>query len=203
MIRNLVILLSSTLILSCSTLTNNSILDTQNKVNNISKLKISSSKKLVTDKPTLSNKKIFDILKEYSKGLYLTSESDVEFEVFVWNSFGNVTPEKILKKIKQNPKLKIVKRAEGINWLKDYSTDEYWLEGGYSREEARKLALAYKKLIDSMKSNLKDIELYLVDDPNNLPYYPNDGDLSGEVGFYLLGKHGNDVIGLYSYLVWT
>jgi hypothetical protein len=203
MIRNLVILLSSTLILSCSTLTNNSILDTQNKINNISKLKISSSKKLVTDKPTLSNKKIFDILKEYSKGLYLTSESDVEFEVFVWNSFGNVTPEKILKKIKQNPKLKIVKRAEGINWLKDYSTDEYWLEGGYSREEARKLALAYKKLIDSMTSNLKDIELYLVDDPNNLPYYPNDGDLSGEVGFYLLGKHGNDVIGLYSYLVWT
>jgi hypothetical protein len=190
------------LILSCSS-TSNIDFNIPQKGNNTSKLKLSSSKKLVTDVPTSSNKFVFDLLKKSSKGLYLISESDVEFETFVWNSFGNITPEKILNKLRQDPKLKIAKQPKGINWLKDYTTDKYWLDGGYSEEESKKLALSYKNLIDNMTKNLKDIELYLVDDPSNLQDYPNSGDFSGEVGFYLMGKYGNDVIGIYAYLVWT
>lgn len=200
--KKTIFLLTSSLILSCSS-TNNIDFNIPQKVNNTSKLKLSSSKKLVTDAPTSSNKAVVDILKKSSKGLYLISESDVEFETFVWNSFGNISSEKILNKLKQNPKLKIAKQPKGINWLKDYATDKYWLDGGYSSEESKKLALSYKNLIDNMTKNLKDIELYLIDDPSNLQDYPNNGDFSGEVGFYLFGKYGNDVIGIYAYLVWT
>jgi hypothetical protein len=158
---------------------------------------------------TPETQKVVDVLKTSSKGLDIVSEGDEPFEVFAWQNKATekINGKKLLELLKQNPKLKVEEQKDGIKeYLEHYTELSYWTEGGYSQNEAKKFVASYSKFIKALNTNLKDVQVFLVDDPSNLDdadYNPSDADFSGRVGFYLFGKVGNDMVGVASALIWT
>ncbi len=205
-------ILISLFVFSCSTTTQPMIIADNTNIQSVKKnkpqLKAQNNIKIISDITGLNpeTKKIVDMINKSSKDLTLISESDEPFKSFVWKSKATekIDSKKLLEILKLNPKLKSEKQSEGLNWLKDYSTTKYWTDGGYSEAESKKLASSYAKFIKDL-SMIKDLELFLVDDPSNLDdsSYDSKDDFSGAVGFYLFGKVGNDIVGVSSALVWT
>lgn len=158
---------------------------------------------------TPATQKVVDALKTSSKGLDIISEGDEPFEVFTWTNKATtkIDGKKLLELLKQNSKLKVEEQKDGVKeYLSHYTELSYWTDGGYSQTEAKKFVASYSKFLKAINTNLKDVQVFLVDDPSNLEdpdYNPSDADFSGRVGFYLFGKVGNDVVGVASALIWT
>lgn len=152
-------------------------------------------------------KKVTDAIAKVSSGVELISESDYEFSISVWQNQAatKFTTQKLLETLKLNKKLKCEEQKETIqSLLGDYATKKYWEGSGYSEKEITEKIAKYKAFIKQASADLKNVQIFYVDDPQNLEdSYDPSGDFSGEVGVYVLGRVGNDIVVLKSAYVWT
>ncbi|MGB3207595.1 MAG: nuclease A inhibitor family protein [Crinalium sp.] len=106
------------------------------------------------------NAELFQQLREITKNIIFSSESDDKFEPFMWETDqqGNMTLEKFLE-------------SEGFlfpltanTFLEFVSSSASWSSWGRStpNEVARKMSLKYTEILDFLNAHMKRIEIYLV-----------------------------------------
>lgn len=196
------------LISSCSNPSTNMDIQPLNsavKVNNVKPKFLGTLKIPANLNP--ETKKVTDAIVKVSKGVELISESEYEFSVTVWQnqSSAKLTAPKLLEALKLNKKLKCEEQKETINGLLgDYATKKYWQDSGYDANEITEKIAKYKAFIKE-SSVLKNVQVFYVDDVRSTedPDYDGSNDFSGQVGVYVLGRVGSDIVVLNSFYVWT
>jgi hypothetical protein len=84
------------------------------------------------------------------------SESDYPFEVFLWDDLTSITPEELCPQTGHSPDTP-VKVVELDRFCKRAVKEEDWHNEEESAEVKR-----YQALVEALKQNLKDIQVYRV-----------------------------------------
>lgn len=105
---------------------------------------------------TLTTTEILDQLKQASSGLLYMSESDYPFEVFFWVAVAPMTPEKVLHQTGY-PQDTPVEIVEFDRFFRRVTTPQDW----HTPEEQETVA-QYQALVDTLKANLSNLEVYRV-----------------------------------------
>ncbi|MGB3203993.1 MAG: nuclease A inhibitor family protein [Crinalium sp.] len=106
------------------------------------------------------NAELFQQLREITKNLIFSSQSDDKFEPFMWETDqqGNMTLEKFL----QSEGFLFPLRANTL--IEFVSSSASWSSSGSStpNEVARKMSLKYTEILDFLNAHMKMLEIYLV-----------------------------------------
>jgi Nuclease A inhibitor-like protein len=98
---------------------------------------------------------ILDTLKQASEGLFYSSESDYPFEVFSWPTIPQ-TPEQVVSQT-GHPKNTPIQTVDFDKFFAQVTQEKDW----YGPEEKATVA-KYLQLVETLKSSLKDIQVYRV-----------------------------------------
>ncbi len=100
------------------------------------------------------NAEIPNQLQNLTDGLLWLSEADYPFEVFVWDDLTTITPEQLCEKTGHSPNTPI--KTMGIDeFFCNCITPQNW----HNEEEAAEVK-RYQELLETLKQNLKDIQVY-------------------------------------------
>ncbi|BAZ33980.1 nuclease A inhibitor family protein (plasmid) [Cylindrospermum sp. NIES-4074] len=120
---------------------------------------------------------IVEKLKEASTGLLMMSETDSPFEIVQWSGAAPATSEKILQLTgAQDLPIEVV---ELDYFFRNCAFEKEW-HNDQQKEEVKK----YQTLVQTLKNNLSDINVYRVGQINIDAYIvgqTKDGDLAGVV----------------------
>jgi hypothetical protein len=134
---------------------------------------------------TFPNSEIIDQLKQASDGLLMMCESEYPFEVFQRKTEqAPLTQNKVLEKngYSQNTPVKVV---EVDDFFQVATTEEDWHD-----EEEKETVKKFQNLVNTLKSNLKNLEIYRIG--------------SKEIDVYIIGTTPNgDLAGISTKVVET
>ncbi|GAB1540859.1 nuclease A inhibitor family protein [Scytonema sp. NUACC21] len=96
-------------------------------------------------------------LQQAASGLFMPSESEFPFSPVRWAAvFGNITPQHILE-FTGHPQNASVEVVELDHLFRNLAFEQEWHDD-QQKENVKK----YKKLLDSIKSDLSDVKVYRV-----------------------------------------
>ena len=128
---------------------------------------------------------IVKTLKEVSKGLLMTSESDYPFEVILWE--GKAKEPLTVEKMLQVTNHSIDTSVEIVDL--DYLFRNAAQEKEWHDEQQKATVKQFQLLLETLKNNLSDLQVYRV------------GTI--EVDVYIVGKNESDLVGLSTKLIET
>jgi hypothetical protein len=95
-------------------------------------------------------------LKQASEGLFFGSETDAPFEVVSWKTQGEITPAKLLQLTNHPPHAPVELRTVD-EFFAIATAEEDW----HDREE-REIVLKFQNLVNLLKQNLSQLQVYRV-----------------------------------------
>jgi hypothetical protein len=128
---------------------------------------------------------IVKTLKEVSKGLLMTSESDYPFEVILWEGKAKepLTVEKMLQ-VTNHSRDTSVEIVDLDYLFRNAAQEKEWHD-----EQQKATVKQFKLLLETLKNNLSDLQVYRV------------GTI--EVDVYIVGKNESNLVGLSTKLIET
>ncbi|MEG5043539.1 nuclease A inhibitor family protein [Microcoleus sp. B4-C1] len=127
---------------------------------------------------------IADQLSSASKNLLFLSETDAPFEVITWSAQGELTPAKLLQ-LTNHPPDALVKVVSVDDFFAIATQEEDWHD-----EEERETVKRFQNLVNTLKQNLSQLQVYRVG--------------SIEIDAYIIGvTDGGGLAGLSTKLVET
>jgi hypothetical protein len=103
-----------------------------------------------------TDKQLIDELKEATRDLLFTSESDYPFQIVRWKSDKEPTPESLLALTKQNESVP-VKTESAADFFSAAASEPDW-----KGEEERAVARRFQKLLSLLEENLKELKVFRV-----------------------------------------
>ncbi len=103
----------------------------------------------------MTDTEIFNHLKSATDGLLMMSEAEYPFEAFLWaNTTDFPTPEQLLQQTKhpQNTSVEVVPFTD---FFRESTTEQDW-----HGEEEKNLVAKFKKLVETLKINLTNLQVY-------------------------------------------
>jgi hypothetical protein len=125
---------------------------------------------------------ITETLTQASQGLFMPSESDYPFEVFVWEDV-ELTPEKILE-LTNYPPATSIEQVELDYFFRNVAKEKDWHDDIQKENVAK-----FQNLVQVIKDNLAELRVYRI------------GTI--EVNVYIVGKTNDGLAGLATKVIET